>query len=365
MKLLRFFTFLAVGATVGALILPVIMSALFHAFAGAGGDPVHLLRRFQSPQGTPESWAKGLYVILGFVQGALSGYFGFCWLRRDYWGWTFFCRQIAILSLCPLGPLWFHSLTDGYNTPVEALVLNGIPTLWSLLLLYGGFLGLKSCPKTPLKVRAVQWPTNSSDIGPPKSDEELQTMLGEMTRATRLRWMTLFGVYIELMLLLYFLVSLTDSRRNLAAMGFAVVLIVLASAAFYALVRFVKKMPMNCTFVSFNADTFPCKIESRAYRFDLTPESCSWSQGTPGQTETTRVFYRDIRRVEVLKSGIVFYLKLDGVESAKDAPIINLLPVKPGDCTTFLNAIVRHAPQAQVNDFAAAFSRGIYPPLTR
>ncbi len=365
---------LLIGAIGGALLLPMPMLASFYAFAQGGGDLAHLLRRFQGVNGTPEAWARSFYVFLGVLLGGLTGYLLLCLRSRSWQTWALFCRRLVLLLAVSLCQSWFKLLTDGYNTPAEALVLLWLPTLWFAALLLFGVWKLKSLPRSDssmnvwqngVAMRDLSLLPGSGEMGQPKSDEELKTLLGEMTRATRLRWVTLLGVAVELLLLLSLLPWLIGSPTLGVAQIMAVALLVAGVALLFFARCFVKTMQMNCTLVDVGGYAWPYEINTRFYRLALTAEGLSWSQLANGKKPQFHVSYEDIDRAEVIKIGAVYYLKFAGTESVNRSPALSLLPVKPKDCSVLLHAIARQAPQAQLNDFAVAFGRGIYPPLTR
>ena len=143
MRLLLAIPRVVIGIILGAVILPAAMFGLFHVFASLGGDIPQLLRRFESPRGTPELWARFFYGLLGGVLGGLTGYLLFCLQTQKLQDWVRLCLAVFALSSVSIVSSWFRLTTDGYNTVIEAVVLLWLPTIWSILLLAWGFIAAK------------------------------------------------------------------------------------------------------------------------------------------------------------------------------------------------------------------------------
>lgn len=138
MKLFSILFYIFIGVIFGAVVLPVVMFGLFQLFALAGGDIPQMLRRFESPRGTPELWATFFYRILGGSLGGLSSYFIICLRKQTLQNWVRLCLFVIGFSLFSLVHSWFKVSTDGYNTMTEAFVLLWLPTVWCISLLFWG-----------------------------------------------------------------------------------------------------------------------------------------------------------------------------------------------------------------------------------
>lgn len=143
MRLLPLALCVFTGVILGAVVLPVVMFGSFQAFASLGGDVSQLLRRFSSPHGTTEFWAKFFYGILGGALGGLTGYLLLCLSNQNWQVWARFCLAVVAFPSISLVIAWFKLSNDGYNTVTETVILLWLPTLWCVSLLMLGFTAFK------------------------------------------------------------------------------------------------------------------------------------------------------------------------------------------------------------------------------